>query len=89
MLEEPAFTIEPLGEEFARVIDEPGLQESATRQDAVRAAADLLTDGVKRHRMAADIEAAVVGDGLVPGDTVVPTEPSRPSRGAQHRRPTP
>jgi len=90
VLEEPAFTIEPLDEEFARAGDSWGERGSSPRKDAVRDAADLLTDGVKRHRVAADIEAAVIGDGIAPADTVArDADSARTAQSVRHRRPTP
>jgi hypothetical protein len=46
VLEEPSYTIEPMSEEFARVSDLPTAQPASAE---ARAAADLLTDGVKRR----------------------------------------
>jgi hypothetical protein len=48
VLEEPAYTIEPLDEEFARTDPWSDPEMHPTTPEA-RAAADLLTDGVKRR----------------------------------------
>lgn len=60
LLDEPAgTTIEPLDEELARVIDTWGDSASPSDRAEARAAADLLTDGVKRRpSMRLDLDAA-------------------------------
>ena len=58
VLEEPSFTIEPMSEEFARATDGPATQPASVE---ARAAADLLTDGVKRRtRVPAELQDAAL-----------------------------
>jgi len=63
--DESGSVIEPLDEDLARAIDGIGDTISPRERAALRAAAELLTDGVKRRQnVRLDWEATVPGDGI-------------------------
>ncbi|AHG89968.1 hypothetical protein J421_2431 [Gemmatirosa kalamazoonensis] len=87
--ESPAFTIEPLDEEFARATDNWGPASSAT-SDQARAAAYLLTDGVKRPaRVPRELEGSPDASADPAPDAASPVDSARARRDTTPRRPTP
>jgi hypothetical protein len=79
LLDLPAAAIEPLGDDYARVID-------SRSNAASRAVADLLTDGVKRRQnVPLDFEATVPGDGIDPPRDSAVEDSARSRREAAFR----